>query len=77
MTVIITYLTSGTWTCPMGIKSIYLKAVGGGGGGGGGGRANNTLSTTQRAGGGSGGAGDCDADGGCAEFVERVSRQSL
>lgn len=49
------FTSNGTWTCPVGINTIYIYASGGGGGGGGGGSAGS--GTSVAGGGGGGGAG--------------------
>lgn len=47
-TVVVTFTTSGTWTCPAGVTSVSVLVIGGGGGG---------VSTTSTSGGGGGGGG--------------------
>lgn len=48
------FLTSGTWTCPVGVTVVMLEGVGGGGGGGGG-AGGGTVTSRQTTGGGGGG----------------------
>ncbi len=45
-----TFTTSGTWTCPLGVSSIYVEVWGAGGAGGG------VTASSESAGGGGGGA---------------------
>lgn len=49
------FTSNGTWTCPVGVTTIYVSACAGGGGGGGGGSAGSAA--TVAGGGGGGGAG--------------------
>jgi hypothetical protein len=51
------FTTSGTFTVPNGVSTIYVSATAPGGGGGGGGAINNTINNTTAGGGGGGGAG--------------------
>lgn len=51
-----TFTSSGSWTCPENVTTVYLSGCGGGGGGGGGGGAPDVSTKTSSSGGG-GGAG--------------------
>jgi len=51
---VVTFLTSGSWTCPRGITQVDVEIYGGGGGGGG---ASGFTGTSVWSGGGGGGAG--------------------
>lgn len=52
------FTSSGSWTCPDGVTTVYLTGCGGGAGGAGGGAASPTAGTSRSAaGGGGGGAG--------------------
>lgn len=52
-----TFTTSGTWTCPENVSTVYLSGCAAGGGGGGGGGAPDASTKTSSSGGG-GGAGE-------------------
>lgn len=50
------FLSSGSWTCPAGVKSVQLEGCGGGGGGGGGYYTTNATNVWISGGSGGGGA---------------------